>query len=520
MGTVLTLLRKGRCFFNHGICFIYGLLLPLSFAPFHLPGCAVISLAFFYHHLRALTPSSAFRAGLWYGLGFFGLGVSWVFVSIHDYGHLTVFLSAAITLLFLVYLALYPACMAMAFKTINPASNHVIYLGLFAALWVIFEWLRATLLTGFPWLLLGFGQIDAPFHTLLPWIGVYGVSFMTAFTAALLAISMRSDATRRRLTALAVIALLLTPGLIADFSKAPVGAKPLSVAVIQANLSMRDKWDETFFWKLLAHYQDAINALLGTGLIVMPESALPVPAAYLNETLLALHEKTYRAGSALLLGIPETVAFDESRYYNRLMALGRGKGNYSKRHLVPFGEYIPTAFNGIMHALNIPDGNLLPGSSHQKTVRVHGIPIASLICYELAYGALLREQLPYAQLIVSISDDGWFGHSLAVYQQLQMAQVRSLQTARYQIVANNDGLSSVIDDKGNILQSLPAFQAGILRTSITPLTSTTPWVRTGDWPALGFAFSISACLLASRLRKTRSLLLPEPRDAILSSLFE
>ena len=153
-----------------------------------------------------------------------------------------------------------------------------------------------------------------------------------------------------------------------------------------------------------------------------------------------------------------------------------------------------------MDWLNLPTNSMVPGKSTQAPIRVQDHPIASLICYELAYPQYLREQLPTAEWVVSISDDGWFGHSLAAYQHQQIAQTLSILTGRYQIMANNDGLSSIISDKGQILASLPAFQSGILRSSIKPAHGSTPWVYTGDVPILSLSISLFflACWLAFR----------------------
>ena len=174
-------------------------------------------------------------------------------------------------------------------------------------------------------------------------------------------------------------------------------------------------------------------------------------------------------------------------------------GNYLKQQLVPFGEYTPAPFEQLSRWLALPAANLKPGHDHQLAVQVGHYSIATLICYELAYPKLLRKQLPQARWVVSISDDGWFGHSLAIYQHLQMAQTLSMQTGRFQVVANNDGLSSVIDAKGQIVASLAAFSAGILKSELYPATGSTPWVNLGDTPILFISALILVLALISRL---------------------
>ncbi|STX29027.1 apolipoprotein N-acyltransferase [Legionella beliardensis] len=471
--------------------FLFGLLLPLGFAPFHLPGFTLLGLALFYHQLNSRKTKSPFFSGLFFGLGFFGLGTSWIYVSIHDYGHLSIITAGFITFLFLLYISCFPALLSVIFCRLLIKPYTLGASLLFSSLWLGSEYLRATLLSGFPWLLIGFGQIDAPTRFLLPILGVFGVGFLTCLAATLLSNIIQKNRNYKRYSYLLLFIIIIgCPVLLKDINWAAVDKQPISVGVIQANLSMRDKWDETLFWQLLERYQNAAKSLLGTQLIVMPESAIPLPPTYISDFLDSLNDDAKQAGSAILLGIPQPTSIDESSYFNSLISLGKAKGVYLKQHLVPFGEYIPPAFQFIINKLGIPDPNMKPGQSNQRLIQVHHHPIATLICYEIAYGNLLREQLPTAEWIVSISDDGWFGHSLALYQQLQMAQVRSLQAARYQIVANNDGLSAVIDTQGKIENFLPAYSEGVLKAAIFSATGKTPWVTLGDLPALVFGLLI------------------------------
>jgi apolipoprotein N-acyltransferase len=465
--------------------FLSGLLLPLSFAPFHCPGAAILGIALFYTQISHGRNRYALVNGLFFGLGYFGLGVSWVFVSIHQYGHFNSLVSAFITLIFMLYLSLFPALMAFIFKKLAKPCFTLFSCLLFSALWTLSEYLRSTLLSGFPWLLLGFGQFDAPTKYLLPIFGVFGISFLTCFTATILAYAMQQIGIRRYIWLIAFVVLLLSPTLLQYKNWSQEGTEPISVGVIQANLSMRDKWDENLFWQLLERYKHDTEQLLGTKLIVMPESAIPLPPSYIGDFLADMHARAKKAGSAIMLGIPQPTTVDENYYFNALIALGKAKGSYLKQHLVPFGEYIPKPFQSLSNWLAIPDASLKPGTN-QTLVKIHQHPVAALICYELAYGELLRRQLPKGEWIVSISDDGWFGHSLAMYQHQQMAQVRSLETARYQVVANNDGLSSVINSQGEITALLPAFSSGILKAEVFPATGTTPWVRFGNLPILLF----------------------------------
>ena len=479
--------------------FFAGLLIPCGFAPFHMPGLAILGMALLFLQLHQTSLKQSFLSGFVFGLGFFSLGVSWIYVSIHDYGHLPSPLAALVTLVFIAYLALYPACVAMVYQRLATQRALLFNCFLFSALWSLGEYLRATVFSGFPWLLLGTSQIDTPLQSLLPVFGVFGVGFLACLAAGLLAVGIQPACKKRHHWIITGILILLAPLALKDHPWTSTESTRVSVGIIQANLSMRDKWDEALFWQLLQRYEHHVGQLIGKKqLIVMPESAIPVPSNYVSDFLNLLDQQASTAGSAVILGIPEPTTTDDTAYYNTLTTLGDAHGSYLKRHLVPFGEFIPAPLQALNHWLALPSANMKPGKDGQPLVRVHNHPIASLICYEVAYPPLLRQQLPEAEWIVSISDDGWFGHSLAAYQQVQMSQVLSLQTGRFQIVANNDGLSCVINTKGEIEASLPAFQSGVLNATLQPAHGSTPWVSMGDMPV--FIMSLIILLMASLKR--------------------
>lgn len=478
--------RSSLKYHSLGLLFILitGLLGPLGFAPFHLPGCTLLSIALLYHTVVNGSEKHALLTGFVYGLAYFGFGVSWVIISIHDYGAVNYALAGLATLAFIAYLALYPALVCFLFKRLECPQKNLSNVLLFGALWCLSEYLRATLFTGFPWLLIGTSQLDTPLKYLLPIIGIYGVSFFCVSTCALLSLVIKERKITRYYYMSACALLIIAPLGLKNTSWTTVSNQPISIGAIQANLAMRDKWDEALFWNLLKYYEQNINKLLGKEVIILPESAIPLPASYLHDYLSKLHHKALAAHSAVLLGILQPSNEDEISYYNSMIALGKATGTHTKQQLVPFGEYIPSPFVAINQWLNMPIPNIAPGIHKNPLIKIAKHPIASLICYEIAYPELLRQQMPQAQWIVSISDNGWFGRSLASYQQLQMAQTLSLLTGRYQVLVNNDGLSSVIEPQGNIIEGLPSFTSGILQSELFPSTGTTPWIYWGDTPIL------------------------------------
>lgn len=439
--------------------------------------------------------------GFIFGLSYFGFGVSWVIVSIHDYGELNYFLAGITTLAFIIYLSLFPALVGYLFKKLEVNHNKLMSVLLFSSLWCFSEVIRASLFSGFPWLLIGTSQIDSPLKYLAPIVGIYGLGMLCTIAAGLLTYTIKENSIKRFYYLSAFVLIIILPALIKSIQWTQVKHEPVTIGVVQANLSMRDKWDETLFWKLLKYYESAIDKLLGKELIILPESAIPLPASYLEEYLQKLNDKSLKANSSLILGILQAADPAETHYYNSIISLGKANGEHVKRHLVPFGEYIPRPFAAINRWLNLPEPNLLPGQPQQQLIQINNQPIASLICYEIAYPSLLRLQMPMAQWIVSISDIGWFGHSFASYQQLQMAQMLSLLSGRYQVVVNNDGLSSVINDHGEITQSLPPFSSGILQGEIFPAHGSTPWIVWSEYPAILFCSFFLFFIIFLQLRR-------------------
>ena len=418
--------------------FTSGLLLPLGFAPFHLPGLAILSLALLFLQITNCSPKHAFMIGFTFAVGLFGLGTSWVYNSIHTYGHLNLILSSLITLIFIAFLSFYIGLFSLVYAKINHKLPTFISPFLFSSLWLFTEYFRSTVFTGFPWLLLGFGQIDSPLKHLLPIIGVLGVSWVTALASGFLALAINKNNPKKILWLVLFITLLITPSALNHKTWTTTHHEPISVGVIQADLSMRDKWNSGLYQKIKTHYQETSTDLMShTNLIVMPESAIPLPTSYAGDILNTLDAKADTSQSGILLGIPHPSLTQPEHYHNALVGLGHARGIYAKQHLVPFGEYIPNALKTFTQWLNLPNPSLTHGDAHQTPITFNQYTLASLICYEVAYPTLLRAQLPKAAFIVSISDDGWFGHSFAIYQQLQMAQALSKQTERFQIVSNN-----------------------------------------------------------------------------------
>ena len=496
-----------------------GGLLPLAFAPFGWYLFALLCPALFFHLILDQSRRVAVWRAYLFGLGMFGTGTSWIIVSIHEFGHTPLALAAFMTLLFVAIMALYPALLAYLWSRWSRHLRRGAWLAGLPVLWVSLECLRGWLFTGFPWLNLGYSQIDSPLAGYAPWIGVYGVSYFTALSAALLLALWRWRGGLRhgrdvRWPALSgVLAGLLAiclGGILAarpEWSRA--NGDSLQVALLQGNISQHEKWLPAYRRQTLEYYRALSRQHWDKDLIVWPEAAVPAFYHVVEESYLApLAVEAKRSRTALVLGIPykegEGVG---ARYYNSVLALGRGAGLYHKRHLVPFGEYVPlqSILRPIGGMFNLPMSDFASAEAGGASLLdLGGYKAAPSICYEAAFGEELRAGLEQAGLLINLSNDAWFGDSLAPAQHLQMARMRALEAARPMLRATNTGITAIIDHHGNVRASLPQFVRRALSGDVQPRQGLTPYARLGNWPVLGFMLFMALAITRAAGRTRRA----------------
>jgi apolipoprotein N-acyltransferase len=487
------------------VSLLAGALAVGGFAPLNLWPLPLLSLALLFGLLtRVSTRRAGFLLGFTWGLGFFLTGVSWVYVSLSVYGGMSMGLAGLATLLFCSVLTLFPALVGalQARWTLPPARKLLLGLPL---LWGMSEWVRGWVLTGFPWLNLGYSQVPAsPLAGYAPVLGVYGVSFVMALIAALLAWSL-SPLRRPALRAWAIAAMLALgvggQALRGIVWTTPIGA-PTSVALLQGNIPQDMKWQPDKTRATLDSYA-RMAAASPAQLIVLPETALPLfesalPDAY-RAQLAAIGEKN---GGDILAGLP-TGSLDGA-YYNSVVSLGRAASqHYHKTHLVPFGEYIPlkAVWGWVITVLHIPLSDFARGEIDQRPLAIGGQQVAVNICYEDAFGEEIIRQLPAATVLVNVSNLAWFGDSFAPWQHAQMSQMRALETGRMMLRATNTGLTAIIDPQGRLLASLPPFTSGSLGGSIQGYAGSTPYVRWGNAAVLVLWGLLGMGLLLTRLKR-------------------
>ncbi|MEW6165646.1 MAG: apolipoprotein N-acyltransferase [Pseudomonadota bacterium] len=473
-----------------------GALGVLGFAPFGLFPLPVLTLALLFRRWRAApSPRVAAWLGFCYGAGFFLAGVSWVYVSLHDVGGMDAPLALAATLAFCAWLALFPALAGYVCRRLAGADFFRDIL-LYAGTWMLAEWLRGWLLTGFPWLALGYSQTPpSPLAGHAATLGVHGVGLLAALLAAAFALDWRRRAAWGLLFAVAGSGALLR-GM--DWTQ-PVGA-PVAVSLLQGNVPQSLKWEPERLPLSIDTYVRLAQANPAP-LTVLPETAIPL---FFDELPRDVLRELTRHGD-VLLGM--AVKHRAGGYVNGAVAVAADGGaqSYAKRHLVPFGEYVPPGFTWFFDLVRIPMSDFSAGPANQPPLALAGQKVAPNICYEDLFGAEILDALPAATLLINLSNTAWFGDSLAQPQHLQIARMRAIETGRTMLRATNTGITAAIAPDGRVLAALPAFTAGALRVEAQGYAGLTPYARWGDTLALLLAIGavLPALLRAYRQRRSR-----------------
>lgn len=498
-----------------------GALNTLSFAPTPHGGWLELGIfAALYGWLTRTTSwKSAALTGGAFGFGNLVTGVWWLYVSMHQYGEMAAPLAGAALVLFSLYLALYPAFSAGLWSF---CAGHATY-GLreerpfaptwhgafaFASAWALGEWLRGTVLTGFPWLASGYAQVDGPFAGFAAVGGVYGVGWVLALCAALIVQSAHAWFARPRrraavlLPACAALAVVAAGLSLSRVAWTLPGNAPLTVRILQGNVKQEMKFDDAGMRSALALYERMITAR-AADLIVTPETAIPLLPQQFPETFArTLRTFADSTGSSLLIGAlgatitPDGHIADVTNSFFGVTPDSRQLYRYDKHHLVPFGEFVPLGFHWFVQLMNIPLGDLARGAPVQKAFSVHNQPVDVDICYEDIFGEeiarTLREAAAPAGILVNASNLAWFGDTIALDQHLQMARMRTLETGRPLLAATNTGTTAVIDAHGRVTDRLPPFTTGQIEAKVQGMTGRTPYITVGN----NLVLAVSLVLLA------------------------
>nr|VFK53902.1 MAG: apolipoprotein N-acyltransferase [Candidatus Kentron sp. TUN]VFK55753.1 MAG: apolipoprotein N-acyltransferase [Candidatus Kentron sp. TUN] len=526
------------------VALIAGLLMPFSFAPFGFYGLTVVALAFLFQVITKATLMRALWRGWIFGLAMFGVGVFWVHESF-KFAAVPLPLALLLTGGLVAMLAVYPALFGflVAFlsgrfpvtrksplsifslkyrKNKNPekigarlkppplsalAPNANMpstptssstspsvwrFLLVLPAGWILQEWVRGWFLSGFPWLQVGYAHIDSPLAGLAPLLGVYGVGWAAAISAGLLLlvfhiIKSEKSAIGKRVVGLSVL-LVLGGGIWTGSAwlaqktwTTPVGT-PIRIALIQGNVPQDKKWLAAQRQPTLDRYFSLTRQQIEPDLVVWPETALPGFYHHFPDFIAGLRQLAHTHPMNILLGVA-TRGSEPKQYFNSVVAItDAGEAFYHKRHLVPFGEYLPMAdiLQKVLDFLMIPMSDFSTGPATQAPLRIAEQLIGVSVCYEASFGRDIIGALPQATLLVNVSNDAWFGDSLGPHQNLQMARMRARESGRYLLRATNTGISALMDPRGRIMERAPQFRTSVLTGTVTGMDGATFYVRYGN----------------------------------------
>ncbi len=512
MFSLLSKLHNRSIWLERSLLILMGAIYPLGFAPIDIWPLTLLSLGLLFNEIIAKAESdkslgraeqskagqiilptarsSYFAIIFYWCIGAFGVGVSWVYVSIHEFGHVPVI--GAIGISFLLVLTL-SVIKGFAGSLINRFNGYLtpIHLTLFLPLiWVIFEFIQTFIFSGFPWLLAGYSQLQGPLAKLSTWLGVYGVSwFIVAITVSCVILlrvraqseleSSKNPTSKLTLTVqlAIVIGLFISFPLLAYFSQAEkivADKQTIDVALVQPNIPQEQKWDRQYFSKVINILFEQSEKHWDADLIVWPEGAIPAYRHQVRDIMAELDQQSRQQQTDLLLGLP--IYKPEIQVsYSALISLGQHKQDYHKQVLVPFGEYVPLGnyLRGVIQFLNLPMSSFSPAEANQLPFEFENYQVIPAICYEIAYPNIVHrlaksadQATQKAKLLVTVSNDAWFGDSLGPYQHMQMAQMRALELGMPLVRSTNDGITAVVNARGEFLSKLDRYQQATLRVQV------------------------------------------------------
>jgi apolipoprotein N-acyltransferase len=495
--------RRWQAALTRVACFVLGLLMVFSYAPFYQAWLPFVVLSLLIGLIHNKSSGNAWRLGYYFGFGWFAASLSWIYVSIDTFGGLHPLASIGILLLLFLYLSLFPALALFSWRWLTLRVHPLAYWSL-PLTWALAEALRGWLLTGFPWLELGYTQTDTWLANYASWLGVSGLSLVIVSTALII---FRAYQQRYWPTLASAALLLVTPLLLPQLTAIERTGEVVKVGIVQGNIQQSIKWNPDQHWPTLNRYLDFSRQLYAEhDLIVWPESAVTMPEPYTDDVLAVIHDEMRKTETALITGI---IDIEQDQYYNSVIALGQDASNgvqeayqhghanrYQKHQLLPIGEFVP--FGDLLRPLaplfNLPMSSFTRGDYRQEPLRAKGWLLTTAICYEIAFPQqVLANFTPATDFLLTVSNDTWFGRSHGPAQHMQIARMRAIELGRPLIRSTNNGITAVIDERGQWLAALPQFKAATLSAEVPVVQGITPYSLMGSWATWIFALLVLIC---------------------------
>ena len=501
----------GRRYFGSATALIAGMLLALSFAPHGWWPMAILMPAVLIWLWDGATPRRAAVLGFWFNAGTFSVGTYWLYIAIKQIGHAPLVLALFLMVGLVAIMGAYHALLGWLVAKFLPERGALRWMVGIPGAWLFIEWWRSWFLSGFGWLALGYAHTDNWLGALAPIIGQYGLGLLTSMLAGALVAALLGDRRARIASgALYLVAWGAAFGLRGIEWTDPY-SHPITVAVVQGGIPQDEKWIGENLESILELYKTRTREAHGAALIVWPESAIPDLANNHIEYIRDVYQEASAHGSSLMVGTlraEENTKTGEEEYFNSILSMDKatpGVGWYDKHHLVPFTEFVPVPgfVREWLRLMTLPYSDFNRGAAQQAPLEAAGQRIAASVCYEDAYGSTQLPALRTATMLVNVTNDGWFGHSSARYQHLQLSRMRAMEAGRPMVRAANDGVSAVIGQRGEIIASAPEYEANVMRAELQPRLGLTPYARSGNWPivCLALVFGLFGAYLKRRPRK-------------------
>ena len=467
----------------HLLLILSGASLTLAFAPFNMWLLTLPALALAVRQIIKLKHQT-FLAGWLFGMGWFGAGISWVHVSIADFGGLPLIASIALMVALCGYLSLYPA---LAFKLTSKYFAPRLWPLALPFFWILAEWLRSWMLTGFPWLSLGYSQLYSPLAGFVPLIGEAGVTALIVIVATSIALINNK---RTLANASLITVCLLVCGVVLKQHDWVLPKHTYNVGMAQGNIAQSLRWTPEQDEPTMQTYERLTEGLWANDLIIWPEAAVPKLEPLAQPFLSKINERAFKENTALITGIVN-YNWETDEAWNNLIVLGKRtvdasspdyqyfhNNRFSKHHLLPIGEFVPFEdwLRPLAPLFDLPMSSFSRGDYQQPNLQANGIYLAPAICFEIAFpNQVMANLYSETDMIITVSNDAWFGRSHGPAQHLQIAQMRALELGRPVLRATNNGITAFINHKGEVKSVLPQFETASISAPVVATTGFTPY---------------------------------------------
>jgi len=495
--TILESLKSPLVHKKYWLCFIAGLSLVFAYAPFSHWYLSLFVPAIVFYHLAKQSPKKSAKLMFLFAFGWFASGISWVHVSIDQFGGLPLIVSLGLMLILCLYLALFPVL--AAYLTAYFSTKKQLNLWLLIPFWLISEYLRSVVFTGFPWLSIGYSQIDSPLANFAPLIGEVGITALVILiNVCLVKIVVTLKQSNKKRLALPLLLLFIITALsygLTDVNWVQATGKKTKVALVQGNIAQSIKWAPEQEWPTMLKYLDLTRVNYDADIIIWPESAIPAIEPSVQDYLSTVNQSALLNNTAIITGILN-YNFESKEYFNSLIVLGNKKegddlgyyynhrNRYSKNHLLPIGEFVPfqELLRPIAPLFNLPMSSFSRGNYIQDNLIAKNLHILPLLCFEIVFPHQLAANLTkQTNLFLTVSNDAWFGDSHGPHQHMEIARMRALEFGRPLLRSTNNGITAVVDHHGNFIARIPQFEEAVLTTEVALVTGETPY---SQWPRL------------------------------------